>query len=77
MVNISTDMWEIEISETHELKLNLCCLKSRFGTKRNSWRRNWYKILITNCHRYFSQISYHEYFSQSLALQVCYKYCMR
>ena len=83
MVSISTDMWESEISETHELKqtLSQCCLKSRFDTKTNSWWSNWYnihKIRVTNnCHRYFSQISYHKYLLRSLALQVCYKSCMR
>ena len=36
MVNISTDMWEKEISETRELKqtLSQCCLKSRFLTQK-------------------------------------------
>ena len=79
MVNISTDMWEKEISETRELKqtLSQCCLKSRFDKKTNSWWSNWCKILITNCHKYFSIISYHEHLSQSLVLQVFHKYCMR
>ena len=46
MVNISTDMWEMGMSETGELKetVNECCLKSRFGAKSNSWWSNWYKI---------------------------------
>ena len=63
MVNIPTDMWESEISETRELKqiLSQCSLKSRFCTKTNSWWSNWCKILITTCHTYFSQKSYHEY----------------
>ena len=81
MVNISTDIWDSEISETCEMKQTLrqCCLKSSFDTKTNSWWSNWYKILVTNNrHRYFSLISYHKYLSQSLlALQVCYKYYMR
>ena len=39
MVNISTDMWESEISETFELKKTLshCCLKSRLDIKTSSW----------------------------------------
>ena len=69
MVNITTDMWEKEILETCELKqtLSQCCLKSRFCTKTNScWWSNWYKILITNYHRYFSQMSCHEYYHKVL-----------
>ena len=47
MVNISTDIWEMEMSETGELKqtLNECCLKSRLGARSNSWWSNWYEIL--------------------------------
>ena len=47
MLYVSTEKWEMEMPKTGELKqtLSQCCLKSRFGTKSNSWWSNWYKML--------------------------------
>ena len=67
-------MSESEISETCELKqtlsqLRLCCLKSIFDTSKYLVDEVIDITLIIV--RYFSEISYHKYFPQSLALQVC------